>query len=59
MTSLRSYKSPLGRARALAECRAQAGRQFAPWTVDALERLVAAGAIEARAHGPARRSRPP
>jgi diguanylate cyclase (GGDEF)-like protein len=53
MTSLRSYKSPLAVQAALAECRAQAGRQFAPWTVDALERLVAAGAIEARAAAPA------
>ena len=53
MTSLRSYKSPLAVPDALAECRAQAGRQFAPWTVDALERLVAAGAIEARVTAPA------
>ncbi len=53
MTSLRSYKSPLAMGAALEECRAQAGRQFAPWTVNALERLVAAGAIEAKAPTPA------
>jgi diguanylate cyclase (GGDEF)-like protein len=53
MTSLRSYKSPLAMGAALEECRALAGRQFAPWTVDALERLVAAGAIEAKAPTPA------
>ncbi|HTI32399.1 MAG TPA: HD-GYP domain-containing protein [Miltoncostaea sp.] len=47
MTSLRSYKSPLAVPDALEECRAQAGRQFAPWTVEALERLVAAAALDA------------
>ena len=58
MTSQRSYKSPLAVPAALEECRAQAGRQFAPWTIDALERLVAAGAIEERAPGPARAATP-
>jgi len=53
MTSLRSYKSPLAVPAALEECRAQAGRQFAPWAVEALVRLVEAGAIEERAAAPA------
>ena len=52
MTSARSYKSPLAVGDALEECRTQAGRQFAPGTVDALERLVEAGAIDAKAAAP-------
>jgi diguanylate cyclase (GGDEF)-like protein len=47
MTSARSYKSPLAVPAALEECRTQSGLQFAPWTVEALERLVAAGAFDA------------
>lgn len=46
MTSVRPYNaSPLDVDRALEECRACAGTQFAPEVVEALARIVAAGAL--------------
>lgn len=41
MTSARPYSTPRTVPEALAECRANAGTQFAPWTVEALGRLYA------------------
>jgi diguanylate cyclase (GGDEF)-like protein len=49
MTSARPYVTPLTEAQALAECRANAGTQFWPLAVAALESLWAAGGIDADA----------
>jgi HD-GYP domain-containing protein (c-di-GMP phosphodiesterase class II) len=46
MTSLRPYHEPLAIEEALAECRRCAGTQFCPSVVEALEALVAAGAVQ-------------
>ncbi len=53
MTSLRSYKSPLAVPAALEAVSYTPGRVYKRQTVDALERLIAAGAIEARPAAPA------
>jgi diguanylate cyclase (GGDEF)-like protein/PAS domain S-box-containing protein/putative nucleotidyltransferase with HDIG domain len=55
MVTAHSYSAPRSPADALAECRAQAGRQFCPRVVAALERLVAADALPVAEHdgGPA------
>jgi diguanylate cyclase (GGDEF)-like protein/PAS domain S-box-containing protein/putative nucleotidyltransferase with HDIG domain len=45
MTSLRPYHEPLATEEALAECRRCAGTQFCPTVIEALEALVAAGAV--------------
>jgi HD-GYP domain-containing protein (c-di-GMP phosphodiesterase class II) len=45
MTTERPYSSAMSDDDALAECRATAGRQFAPGAVAALERLAAAGLL--------------
>jgi diguanylate cyclase (GGDEF)-like protein/PAS domain S-box-containing protein/putative nucleotidyltransferase with HDIG domain len=45
MVSLRPYSGPRSAADALAECQAEAGRQFCPEVVAALERLVTAAAL--------------
>lgn len=47
MTSSRVYGKALGTAEALAECKGERGRQFAPEAVDALDRLWALGALTA------------
>ncbi|WP_217924875.1 diguanylate cyclase [Miltoncostaea oceani] len=52
MTSARSYKRPLATQQALAECRRESGRQFAPAAVEALERLAGAGALTVDADAP-------
>ena len=49
MTSARPYHAPLAPTRRWRSAGAQAGTQFAPWAVDALERLVDAGAIDGKA----------
>jgi HD-GYP domain-containing protein (c-di-GMP phosphodiesterase class II) len=46
MTSARTYRKAIDPEQALAECRRQAGRQFAVHVVDALERLGASGALD-------------
>lgn len=45
MTSSRVYEEALPLAEAVAECKRERGRQFAPDAVDALERLWALGAL--------------
>ena len=45
MTSSRIYGEALDTAEALAECRRERGKQFAPEAVDALDRLWALGAL--------------
>lgn len=45
MTSRRPYHEPLDRDAAMAECLRCAGEQFAPEVVEAMERLVAVGAV--------------
>ncbi|MGZ8781907.1 MAG: diguanylate cyclase domain-containing protein [Gaiellaceae bacterium] len=47
MTSSRVYGDALGAADALAECKRERGKQFAPEAVDALSRLWALGALDA------------
>jgi diguanylate cyclase (GGDEF)-like protein len=49
MTGARVYSAPMASAEALAECREQCGRQFAPEAVDALERLASAGMLHVEA----------
>jgi diguanylate cyclase (GGDEF)-like protein/PAS domain S-box-containing protein/putative nucleotidyltransferase with HDIG domain len=49
MTNVRSYKPAVDEASALAECRRQAGAQFCPLAVDALEALWRDGALIAPA----------
>jgi diguanylate cyclase (GGDEF)-like protein len=45
MTSARTYKAPMKRGAALAECRSLAGTQFAPAAVEALMRLAESGRL--------------
>jgi HD-GYP domain-containing protein (c-di-GMP phosphodiesterase class II) len=47
MTSSRVYEEALALRDAVAECKRERGRQFAPDAVDALERLWALGALNA------------
>jgi diguanylate cyclase (GGDEF)-like protein/PAS domain S-box-containing protein/putative nucleotidyltransferase with HDIG domain len=51
MVSVRPYSGPRSPADALAECRAEAGHQFCPEVVAALERLVAAEALPVSERG--------
>jgi len=54
MTSERPYRGPCSHEEALEECRLHRGRQFDPEVVDALDRLLAAGALTPEAvPGPA------
>ncbi|MBI2684222.1 MAG: diguanylate cyclase [Actinobacteria bacterium] len=46
MVSTRPYRPALSREAALAECREQLGRQFAPPLVEALHRLATTGALD-------------
>ena len=46
MTSSRVYGEALTLAEAVAECKRERGKQFAPEAVDALERLWALGALD-------------
>ena len=47
MTSARPYTAPLSHEEATAECRREAGHQFDPDVVAALERLAASGRLPA------------
>jgi putative nucleotidyltransferase with HDIG domain len=49
MTSCRVYDDALSAADAVAECKRERGKQFAPEAVDALDRLWALGALDAAA----------